>query len=121
RLLFRTGQVWVKLAEQKRPDARAWLPRAEAANPGFAEDVVAGKDLVGAFAGQHDFHAGLPHQPGQAKERRGRRAQDRSFGEPDDLRETAGNVVRSTVDRTVPGAEIAGHFHLESALVMFGA
>src|SRR5690606_30514496 len=43
RLLFQTGQVWVKLAEQKRPDARARLPRAEATNPGFAEDVVAGK------------------------------------------------------------------------------
>ena len=56
-------EIRVEAIEQARPPRRLRLARPEAANPGFAKQVIAGEHLVGAFAGEHHGHAGLAHHP----------------------------------------------------------
>jgi hypothetical protein len=119
RLLLQAGQIGVDAPEKMWPDGGGRLARAEAAYAGFLEKVVAGKNLVGAFARQDNLQPRFAHQPGQPVERRGRGAQDRLLGMAHDVREDGGYAVRVAADCVVLGAERCGHRGLPVALVEF--
>ena len=104
-----------------RADTRLRLARAETPHTRLLEDVVACKDLIRAFAGEHDLQAILAHEAGEFEQRRGCGAKDRSLGEADHVGEAGRDVALRTMDGGVARAERAGHFRLECAFVVLDA
>jgi hypothetical protein len=101
----RARQVRIKAPEQQRSQAAVRAARPESAHPVLPEQVVAGEELVRAFAGQHDAIAALAHEPRQHIKRRRGRSQQWRLGVPDHVRKHAGHVGGVATHRAVAGAE----------------
>ena len=83
----------------------------------LAEDVVAGEELVGALARQHDLEARVLDRLREPQQRRERRPQRRLLGQLDRARQQLGDVARLDHDARQVGAELLDDPVLEGALV----
>ena len=108
----------VDAVEQRGPAGGLGLLGPEAADPGLAEEVVAGEELVRSLAGENHLEAILAHEAGQQEHRRRGRPHQRGLRVPDHLREHRADVGVRSVHHVVLGPQGLGHGELEAALVV---
>ena len=85
-----------------------------------AEVRVAGQDLVGALAGQHDLVAGVAHGPAQQVLRHAVRVEAERLGLPGRVGEVVGEVGLADRDRVEVGPGVRRHLAGDRPLVVVG-
>src|SRR6185369_7258956 len=88
----KVSDVRIKPFEQQRAQFRAGLASAEAPHFGLFEKVVAGQELIRAFARQDDLEVAVADELGEEKHRDGRGAQQWCFRVPDYLGKITSDV-----------------------------
>src|SRR5579863_1017231 len=120
RLLLHTLHIRIKPLQKLRSKTRTGLPSPKAPDLGFLEYVIAAQQLVGAFAGEHNFETAAMNQVRKQEQKSRAGAQHRLLSVPDDLRKDPPDIAWRAANLAMLGTKMCAGLALEFAFVEFG-